>query len=321
MARKNPNSSIRSGYKFEDLFVLQLCVEWLCEPEKFNNIKIQYIPEGAKGFSIDDIVVENADSNQSFYQLKYKQNPSVDKWHFYHLIEKGLFRWIKSYRALDNVPVENCSLITNGAAHTDVQACLNGNKLDLFRIQHHYPEVERQLKQEFSDNTLLLDFFSNFTFIFNYPDKYELEDKLRTKLYDALKVTKAGVDSLLLYIGKEGSEQYPKTITLSDIRNYLSWDNPRPLNQNFKTPSDFKFFDRNTHRNVLADLQNPEGGTKIFIGKPGAGKSTYLSKLYEILNQKHIAVFRHHYHLNPKDQSYQERGKKKKSQPTSEFFK
>lgn len=307
MARKNPNSSIRSGYKYEDLYVLELCIEWLCEPEKFNKIKIQYIPEGLKGFAIDDIVVENADSSQSYYQLKYKQNPEVDKWSFENLIEKGLFRWINSYKSVNNSPFKNFSLITNGTTDIDVQTCLKGNNLDLTKIRQYYPEVERQLKQQFTDKNLLLDFFSNFTFIFNHPDKYDLEDKLRKKLYDELKVTKAGVDSLLLYIGNEGSEQYPKAITLSDIRKYLSWDNPRPLNQNFKTPADFEFFDRDIHQKILSDLQMPEGGTKIFIGKPGAGKSTYLSKLYDILNQKHITVFRHHYHLNPKDHSHLER--------------
>lgn len=308
MARKNPNSSIRSGYKYEDLYVLQLCVEWLSDPEKFSSIKIQYAPDGAKGFAIDDIVVDNTDSSQSFYQLKYKQNPSVDKWDFAHLIEKGLFRWITSYKMVNDNPSNNYCLITNGETGHDVQSCLIGNKLDLARIKKDYPEVEQKLRQQFVDNSdLLEDFFSNFKFIFNHSDKYELEDKLRTKLYEELKVTKAGVDSLLLYIGTQGSEQYPKSITLNDIRNHLSWDNPRPLNQNFQIPSDFQFFNRHTHQQIQSELKKPEGGTKIFIGKPGAGKSTYLSKLYEVLEQEHIAVFRHHYHLNPKDHSQFER--------------
>ena len=308
MARKNPNSSIRSGYRYEDLYVLQLCVEWLSDPEKFNSVKIQYAPDDTKGFAIDDIVVDNADGSQNYYQLKYKQNPAVDKWDFVHLIDKGLFRWITSYKVVNDNPSNVYSLITNGETDHDVQSCLTGDKLDLLKIQKYYPEIEQKLRQQFIENNgLLEDFFSDFKFIFNYSDKYELEDKLRIKLYDELKVTKAGVDSLLLYIGIQGSEQYPKSITLNEIRKHLSWDNPRPLNQNFQIPSDFQFFNRHTHQQIQSELKKPEGGTRILIGKPGAGKSTYLSKLYEVLEQDHIAVFRHHYHLNPKDQSHFER--------------
>ncbi|WHF51273.1 ATP-binding protein [Chryseobacterium gotjawalense] len=112
---------------------------------------------------------------------------------------------------------------------------------------------------------------------------------------------------LLLYIAQQGSDKYPQIITLNEIRSRLSWDNPRPLNQNFVVPSDFQFFDKSIHQEIIDELQNLKGGIKVFIGKPGSGKSTYLSKLYSILQKKGCLVFRHHYHLNPKDLSFQER--------------
>lgn len=307
LVKKNPNSSIRSGYRYEDLYVLQLCIEWLSEPQKFKSVKIQYVPEGTKGFALDDVVVEFPDNASSFYQLKYKQNPDVDFWTFDHILEKGLVRWIRSFQMLNGRQNDKFYLITNGSPAADVKKCLNGNYLDYEKISQHFPDILEILRSQISEDNLLENFFSNFRFVFNHPNKNELEVKLRTTLYEDLKVTKAGVDSLLIYLAIQGSEQYPKVITLNEIRKHLSWDNPRALNQSFQVPSDFEFFSHHTHRQILTELKSATGGTKIVVGKPGAGKSTYLSKLFEILVDEKVTVFRHHYHLNPKDHTQFER--------------
>lgn len=307
MLKINPNSSIRSGYKYEDLHVLQLCVEWLSDPDKFMSIKIQYTPTGITGFAMDDIVVELPNRKLLFYQLKHKQNPETDLWDLRHLIDKGLYKWIVSYEKLGKNMISECSLITNGNPGGDVKACMNGGKLTLELIGTYYPEILNEINSNIKSDTLVREFFKNFNFNFSGEDKYTLERKLRNYLYDELKVTKAGVDSLLLFIGDQGSEKYPKYLTLEEIRKYLSWDNPRPLNQNFKIPVDFEFFSQLTHERIVENLANPSGGIMVFTGKPGAGKSTYLSKLYSVLQIKKILVFRHHYHLNPKDNSQYER--------------
>ncbi len=307
LAKKNPNSSIRSGYRYEDLYVLQLCVEWLSEPQKYKSIRIQYVPEGTKGFAIDDVVVDFPDNTRSFYQLKYKQNPDVDFWTFDHLLEKGLIRWIRSYQMLNGRQHDRCYLISNGSPGADVKKCLIGHHLDYGKIARHFPDILDMLRSHISEDDQLENFFSNFRFVFNHPSKHELEEKLRTTLYEELKVTKAGVDSLLIYLAIQGSEQYPKVITLNEVRKHLSWDNPRALNQSFQVPSDFEFFSHHTHRQILTELKSASGGTMLVVGKPGAGKSTYLSKLYEILVDEKVAVFRHHYHLNPKDHTQFER--------------
>lgn len=67
------------------------------------------------------------------------------------------------------------------------------------------------------------------------------------------------------------------------------------------------FLTKKLHEDILEDLSNVDGGIKVFTGKPGSGKSTYLSKLYNILQKKGYLVFRHHYHLNPKDTTFYDR--------------
>src|SRR6202000_2224202 len=100
--RINPNSSIRSGYDFEDLYVLQLCTDWLKNPDRYKELRIQYVPSAIQAlrFAIDDVVATRVDGLQEFYQLKHLQNPLTDLWTFERLLEKGLNNWISSYARL-----------------------------------------------------------------------------------------------------------------------------------------------------------------------------------------------------------------------------
>lgn len=304
----NPNSSIRSGYSYEDLFVLKLCIDWLRNPKKYIEIKIQFTPENLniKGFALDDITAKRNDGITEYYQIKHIQNPETDFWDLNKLLSKGLSKWIKSFSALKESE-RFCSLITNGQLDEALCGFFSDNHFNFEEIKKSDSDFIQTLETEGFSESTIESFFDSFEFKFNQPNKIFFEEELRQILYKDLKVTKAGVDSLLIYIAQQGSEKKPQIITLKEIRSRLSWDNPRPLNQNFVVPSDFQFFDKVVHQDIIDELQTLNGGIKVFIGKPGSGKSTYLSKLYSILQKKGCLVFRHHYHLNPKDSSFYER--------------
>lgn len=308
MSKINPNSSIRSGYTYEDLHVLKHCVDWLLNPRAYTQIQIQFTPDLVKEkyFAIDDVVVTRTDGITEYFQLKHRQHPERDLWDFGELKTKGVFKWIRSYLALIKLGPTESSLQTNGNISADIIQCLSDCKLDKRKVANVDPDFYKELTDKFSEEDLE-SFFMNFDFKFNQPGIQELESTLREILYKELKVTKAGVDSLLLYIASQGRARFPKTFTLEEIRSCLSWDNPRPLNQNFEIPDDFEFFDREFHEKLLFELKDSKGGIKVFTGKPGCGKSTYLSKLFSTLKKNGIMVFRHHYHLNPKDSSFAER--------------
>ncbi len=308
MQRVNPNSSIRRGYSFEDLFVLKIYADWLKSPDKFYEVQIQYVPDelNMKRFSIDDVVVIDQNGNYFFHQLKYKQHPNRDLWSFDELINKGLIKWIESFEATGKLSGCKGYLVTNGHPAEDVGACMVGSRLEYSKLGTLYPNVLTKLKRTLAVKTIK-SFFSNFHFEFSFPDLNQFEREIRNQYYYDLKATKNGVDSLLLHIAKEGSEPYPQSLTLHEIRELLSWDRPRPLNQNFEVPSDFEFFDKSTHEAIVKNLADPKGGIQVIIGKPGTGKSTYLSKLYQLLKNRGIPIARHHYHLNPKDTSFRER--------------
>jgi len=308
--RINPNSSIRSGYDFEDLYVLQLCINWLKDPEYYTELRIQYVPAGIKAlrFAIDDIVTTRKGGLTEFHQLKHLQNPETDFWSFDRLLEKGLDNWINSCARLHDAGMAaNGSLITNGIADPEVSACLTGEYLSFKRLESNSPGLLKRLTDTHGDSAIRL-FCKDFRFIFDIPSRTTFEKQLRETLYYELKVTEAGVDRLLLHIAQQGSAKFPLVFTLGNIRDQLSWDDPRPLDQDFEVPADFEFFDVNQHAETVRDLHETTGGMKVFTGKPGSGKSTYLSKLYHLLSDDpDILVIRHHYHLNPKDVSFRDR--------------
>ncbi len=309
MQRINPNSSIRSGYKFEDIYVLKLCVDWLTSPESLKQIRLQYVPDEIEisRFSIDDIVTINSKNRYCFYQLKYKQHPQRDLWTFEELLDKGLVKWISSFTAINKSTLQYGYFITNGHPASEISSCLTDSRISFSKLKTLFPSVAEKLLNKFTTRRLN-NFFSKFNFSFSHPDKLDFEKQIREKFYYELKATRDGVNNLMLHIAEQGAEQHPKAFILSEIRSLLSWDNPKPLNQNFDIPFDFEFFDKKQHEILVKQLQDAEGGIHVIIGKPGSGKSTYLSKLFNLFNSKlSIPIARHHYHLNPNDTSSRER--------------
>jgi|GEM_PF-689949 len=313
MSRINPNSSIRSGYRFEDLVVVGLCYKWLNSPKSFKSLRIQYLPDEIenKKFYLDDVVLVDNKSGYHLYQLKHKQNPSKDLWSFESFLNPGqksesLFsKWGKSFNSLSGN--RTGYFITNGIADNEFKKYLNDNKLNIAQIKSSDPELHKRISILFASKKLMASFFESFHFHFEYLQKDELETQLRSQFYNHLKVTKSGFDNLLLQIGRESAEQHPKEFTLQGIKKLLEWYNPRPLKQNFEVPQDFELFDSSKHEGLMKELHNTDGGIKIIIGKPGVGKSTYLSNLHNTLQNQNILSIRHHYHLNPKDTTYYER--------------
>ncbi len=294
----NPINSALNVYSYQQLHIFQLCMEWLAEPEKFNSITFRYRNNDVSNPEIDHITVECANRRCIFYQTWYKKNPKTNEWDFNQLIEKGLYKWIISYGQLNTPHMNSFRFITNANTGPDVYNCLNGQKIDLEKIELRYPELTGKLKMEITDYNLVSNFFKHSTFIFNHSEHHSINGELKSYLYDQFKINETGANNLLLFIAFRKAKEYTKVLTLSSIRKHLSRDNRQPLEQDSIVPSDFEFFDQQIHNNLLHELNTTNQGFKILSGKPGSGKSTYLVKLCDLLEKERAAVGRHHYYID-----------------------
>jgi hypothetical protein len=150
-------------------------------------------------------------------------------------------------------------------------------------------------------------FFSIFQLHFDQPSVDDLEQLLQTQLMDELKVTFHGFTNLLYNINKISRSQHTEPLDIDKIRGFCEFDNPRPLNQEFSIPADFEFYDTSRHSELISDLASIDGGVKLIYGKPGIGKSTYLSKLSEKLRKTGYLVIKHQYFISSNDPDFSER--------------
>ncbi|MDR7666034.1 dsDNA nuclease domain-containing protein [Methanosarcina sp. Z-7115] len=317
MVRKNPTSPLRKGFDFQDLWILKLFMDWIRYPSKYKRINFETKPEEIEGdFYFDDIVCCDKDDNYSFYQLKHKQNPDTDYWKWDEFLkqEKGtngkkdsLFqKWFKSYNG-NSENIAFIEFITNGSPENDLKECILDNKIDIVSVKSSFPQVYEKIVSQLNDEDAIHNFFSNLNFLFGQKDLEELEMEIKEFFFNELRATGNGVNSLLNNLHKECGKQYSTSLYIEHILSWCEFDTPELLEQNFGIPDDFEFFDAHLQNKILADLATPEGGIKVFCGKPGNGKSTYLSKLNQVLVEKGVVVFRHHYYLSSKDPSQNER--------------
>ncbi|HEY3363335.1 MAG TPA: dsDNA nuclease domain-containing protein [Methanosarcina sp.] len=317
MVRKNPTSSLRKGFDFQDLWIIKLSIDWIREPSKYKWIKFETKPEGIEGyFAFDDIILCDKNDIYYLYQLKHKQNSEMEYWTWNEFLKQengkkgptnSLFqKWFKSY--VDNSEkIAFVAFITNGYPDDNLKEYISENKIDIKKVKSVLPFIYETITSQLNDEDEIHNFFSNFNFLFGQKDLEDLEMEIKEFFFNELRATDLGVYKLLINLHNECRKQYSTSLDIEQILSWCEFDTPEPLEQNFGIPDDFEFFDTQLQNKVLADLANPEGGIKVFYGKPGSGKSTYLSKLHQVLVEKGVAVFRHHYYLSSRDPSQSER--------------
>ena len=315
--KRNITSPLRGGFDYQDLWTLKLCGEWLLNPQKYKWIQIEANPT-EKDFFLDDIVLLDKSNQYHFYQAKFKADNNY-KWTWDDLLKNRkskrdnsalpslLKKWADSVKNVGSENVKSASLVTNGDFSEEIKKYLSGNLIDIEELKKD-TALYKKIKDEFEDKKQLTDFFSTFKFIYENRSIDEIEKEIVEDIfYGELRATQSGVNNLLLAIKKEARNSPTIQLKIEQIKKWCEFDNPQPLNESFEIPDDFQFFNEAIHKSILKDLKKSNGGIKIIHGKPGTGKSVYLSRLSKILEEQGIVTIKHHYHINPSENNIFER--------------
>ena len=319
MSRINPTSTLRSGFDYQTVWAIKIIADWLKNPELFNWIQFETVPNeiNSSKFYLDDVIACDLEGNYQFYQLKYKQHPSNPKefWTFEKFLEKAtdkgtsLFKKWSLSISNDKLSgkIRKAVLVTNGHPDEYFNRFLQDGQIDILRLKQENGPLFSLICSEIGSEKKAIEFFSKFYFFISQPSLDELEINIRTLLTNELKVTYNGCTSLFYNINKISRSQFPIQLDIGKIREFCEFDDPRPLNQEFLIPSDFEFFDTYRHSEIITDLASIRGGVKIIYGKPGVGKSTYLSKLSQKLKETGYFVIKHQYFISASDPDASER--------------
>ena len=307
----NSTSSLRGGFHYQDLCVLKLCGEWLLNPDSYQWIKIEYkISEDGK-FYFDDVVMLDRSDKYHVYQAKFKLN-NTDQWKWDDFLEKknknqrnSLFEQFSiSFKKVGISEISKATFITNADLSEEIKKFMVEDEVNIASLKLADPELYNKIALSFENQTEILN---KLKFQFENKSNQDLDLEIRNFFYDCLKATKAGVDNLLLKLKEEAGKPHISEITIQNLREWCQFDVPKSLNEEFQIPNDFQLFDPAMHEKILSDLKKKDGGIKIIHGKPGVGKSTYLSNLSKELNDLEFFVIKHHYHINPADDNFYDR--------------
>jgi len=300
---------IYTGYDYQTLHGVRLLAEWLNSPSKFVKAAFEADEEGNKAPNgIDDAVFERTDGFVDFWQVKFTPSPEKDEncltWDWLLKVsgktERSRSLLKKLYDAIAKVPAEKLGdviLLTNKRPDRIMESCLRGSRIAYEQIDDvTQKEIIRQLGSHEAARSL----FSKLTIQHSDGDYHTISRGVRAEL---LKFSDdAGVERLIAR-AREWSmfkNNPPENgwIYLHHVREVLSPKRPEAIPEIFSVPDDYCLPDTDFHNDLVAKVVASKGDVITLTGKPGAGKSTYLSFLCQTLEKRKIPLVRHHYFLS-----------------------
>lgn len=300
---------IYTGYDYQTLQGVKLLAEWIQSPTKYVRVAFEAdtdsneTPEG-----IDDIVCERQDGIKDYWQVKFTPSPHKDEnrltWGWLLKISGKTSRsrsiLKKLYDAISKVPAEKLGdviLLTNKRPDRSMEACLQGTKVDFSQIDN---DSQLEITRQLGNKEAAIFLFSKLTVQHSDGDYLAIQRSIRAEL---LKFSDdAGVERLVARarewaIFKDNPPEHG-WIYLHHVREVLSPKRPEPIPEIFSVPDDYCLPDLDFHNELLAQINHSNGEVITLTGKPGVGKSTYISFLCQELEEREIPLIRHHYFLS-----------------------
>lgn len=307
---KVKNSAIiYTGYDYQTLQGVKLLAEWLRSPTQYARVAFEAdtdsneAPEG-----IDDIVCERPSGIKDFWQVKFTPSPEKDEnclsWDWLLKVSGKTARsrsiLKKLYDAITAVPTEklgNVVLLTNKRPDRSMEGCLRGSKVDFDQIDD---DKQRAIIGQLGNHEAASFLFSKLTVQHSDGDYLTIKRSVRAEL---LKFSDdAGVERLAARAREWAMFQNNPPdngwIYLHHVREVLSPKRPEPIPEIFSVPEDYCLPNLDFHNDLLARINCSSGEVITLTGKPGVGKSTYLSFLCQELEDQEIPLIRHHYFLS-----------------------
>jgi hypothetical protein len=249
--------------------------------------------------------------------VKYSTNPSSDDdtWTWPALLKQEigtsgkpkpslLQKWAQSLASLRAVhTIAEAAVFTNRRAATDLQSCLTPERrVDLDRVSD--TGVRDAIIGQIGGDEHARKFFAVFRFEMAQPELECLEDSVRRRFYrlGTDETGWLGISKQLRTWVRFRNEPAPDgAITLEHARMAARWYQLKSLPQDLRVPPDYVLPSRSFHDRIVRNIEGGKQRCLVVTGSPGAGKSTYLSYLYETLMSAGLSCVRHHYYLSQHD--------------------
>lgn len=288
---------------------LDVLVEMLEHPDRYKYVEVEAYEEA---LSLDDVVATESDGAVVAKQVKFSTDPSSssDPWTWEDLLyqqagKKGpldslLQKWYKSTLRLSAAnTLFVARVVSNRLPGDDLRLCLmSDGHVDFDKIPNGTrDEVLLQIGTESETKW----FFSVLIFELDRPGLDVLDESVSRRFHN-LGGTNEGWLSLKNeirhWVCHKTSPPPDGRIRLEDIKAAAQWRRLEGLPQDFEVPRDYVLPSKEFRDHVVAAMESGKESCAVITGRPGVGKSTFLSYLYKHLRETNIPVVRHHYFLS-----------------------
>lgn len=310
----SPHGASRAGDEYQDLWGIEVLLEWLEHPERYEWVRFEYGEAGA----LDDVVAKRADGGLVCRQMKHTVDPDetdyAGSWDWLCKQPPGksgprpsmLRHWARSLdKQLAESEIVKAGLYTNRKPEPNLESALVGLRIDLDRIGD--AALRSKIEAQLGGAEKARVFFARFDFHLDLPGYEPFEETLKERFMRVLGGTEEGWAGLrqaarTWAIRRDRAGENGR-IALEDVRRAALWRVPKALSQDFDVPEDYVLPDEAMRDGLVADILRPDTGAVVLAAGPGFGKSTFLSHLTGHLAERNIPVIRHHYFMAARERA------------------